>query len=247
MTGRRNDWNLAHAALLRHIVAQLAQNRPRGHDFRQKMRRQSEIFKHGDSPATAARIVHLAGRGDGVLRLFHAREQVVEQVRHEQQRVGHLQQPGLMTVMGNELKQRVELHELDARGIEDVFAANAGEGLLHHAVGASIAVMVGKPKQLALLIQQPVIDAPGIDADAVNGFAGRCCGSQSGFEVLPLRQQIPVQMTIHPSHRIGKAVFFFKGQPAIRQLADQRSPAFSSHVKCHKPPLCHRLTSHSEC
>ena len=95
-----------------------------------------------------------------------------------------------------ELVQRVELHELQAGVAEDLLAADDAEGLVHHAVGAAVAVVVGIAQQFVAPAQQAEVDAPGIDADAgdvVARLAGG--GPQTLANVRPLSQQVPIQAT----------------------------------------------------
>jgi hypothetical protein len=71
-----------------------------------------------------------------------------------------------------ELVERIDRQELHAGGLVDLVAAHAGEDRLHHARRPRIAIVVRVFKQRAALAEERVVDAPGIDADALERAAG---------------------------------------------------------------------------
>ena len=67
-----------------------------------------------------------------------------------------------------ELEERIEGHELNAGALIDfVLRHLLGEVALHGAVGVRVAVAVGESQQLAALIEEGEIAAPGVYADAL--------------------------------------------------------------------------------
>ena len=146
---------------------QRTENGARLHERAEDVRRQPKGPHQIDSPAARVRIEHLTGAGVGVFVDLDASEEVVEQIRHEQQGLGRVQQRRAIALHRQELKKRVETHELDAGVAEDLVARHASKGLLHDAFGMRIAVVAGIAQQTAVASQQREIDAPGIDAQAV--------------------------------------------------------------------------------
>ena len=98
---------------------------PGGDQAAEDLRRQTgTALSRSNAQFRAVRVEHLAGAGVGELVDLDAGEEVVEQVRHEQQRLGHVQQRRAVALQGQQLEQRVEAHELDA-GLAEEFGRPA--------------------------------------------------------------------------------------------------------------------------
>ena len=132
---------------------------------------------------------------------------------------------------GKQLIQRIELHELYAGIAENLLARHRREQLLHHAVGARVAIMARRIEQQAVGAQQAVIDSPGIDADAVERqLALARCHRDAVLDLVPETQCVPVKRALHAHGSIGEAVQFFYGQLAGGEAAQQRAPAFGAQI-----------------
>ena len=70
-----------------------------------------------------------------------AAQRPMEKIRHEQQAIRRFEELRRRPD-GQQLKERVELHELQAGLGENLRARHFFEGLFHHAVGAGVAVMI---------------------------------------------------------------------------------------------------------
>src|SRR5438874_5147325 len=101
-----------------------------------------KLLKQLKGPVAAAHVVHLAGGGDGKFGLTLASEEIVEEIGNEEKGVGDVQSRRERFAHGEKLEERVELHELDAGGVKNLFLGNLGEGALKNAVGARVAVHV---------------------------------------------------------------------------------------------------------
>ncbi len=114
----------------------------------------------------------------------------------------------------------------------NIFARDEGEGLFHHAVGARVAVHDGIAENLAAKGEQSEIDSPGIDADAgeIAAEVGTGAG-QSGFDLLPLGQQVPLQAAEHFAVGIGEAMLLGEGQFARVEGGENGASAFCSKIK----------------
>src|SRR5205823_13067855 len=62
------------------IGAERAQARAAGGDFGEEVGGEAELMEHVGGPGFFARVVHLAGAGDGEFRDFFAGEEIVEEV-----------------------------------------------------------------------------------------------------------------------------------------------------------------------
>ena len=245
VAGGRDHRNRAiHAAFNRHRLAQRAEHRPRGDDLGKEAERNSQPGQQVGGPGLFPRIVHLAGRDDREFALGDAGEEVIEQVRHEEQRLRRCDQLRRLLHGGDELKERVDLHELNAGRLENFLPAHFAKRALEDSLGAGVAVVEGKAEDFSVAAEQSIIDAPGVDADAVDC---RPCArrirqqrfAQAGLELFPLGEKVPVQMAVHPAGGIGKAMLFLKGEDAFGEMAHNGPSTLCSHIKREKIPGRH--------
>ncbi len=206
-------------------------------------RGQAELRQQIGRPAAADGIVELAGAGVAHLVALHAGQEPMEQVGHHQEGLGDAQQRRAGQLHGQQLVERVELHELQAGVAENLFAADQGERLFHHAVGAAVAIVIGVAQQFIAGGQQTEIDAPGVDAHAGYGRRPSRGGRrpQALADVGPQSQQVPVQMSGRLDGAVLEAVDFLQPQlPAVEPSQDVTA-AGCPHVNRQICPLGHRL------
>ena len=77
-------------------------------------------------------------------------------------------QPWLLLDQRAQLIQRVKRQKLYAAAPVDIILTEPGDGLRHQAIRAAVAVGDGQANASAAAVQQDIIDAPGIYADAVD-------------------------------------------------------------------------------
>src|SRR5690606_11871093 len=103
---------------------------------------------------------------------------------------GRGQGPG---AFGGELEEGVERLVLDAGAGEQRLGARGGEDVLAGGSGAVVAVAHGGGEQVALGVQERVVDRPGVDADRGDLLGGGAEGPQALEDAVPEAEDVPVQ------------------------------------------------------
>jgi len=234
--GGRDDRHALRARLARHRLVQRAERRAGRHDLAEKVGGDAQSLQHRLRPAARVRVVELGGGRVGELVGLAAREPEVQQVGHHQERAGGLQQGRVVQAHRHQLKERVQLHELDAGRAVDLLARHEAEGLLHHAVRAVVAVVVGQAEQFVVAVEQRVVHAPRVHADSVQIRAALAHAPRQA--VLDLRKEarrIPVESAQEPLRFIREPVRLVQRQSAVRQRPQHGASALRAQVKGQKP------------
>ncbi len=214
MAGGGDHGHIVQSDLLGHRREERPQHRPRRDDLPQDARGNAQPLQHVARPIAGPGIVELAGGRLRELADLASSEPEVEEIGHHQQPLGRLQLGGVAEGHGQELVQGVELHELDARALEDFLAGDAAEGFLHHAVGSGVAVVVGVADEPIVAIQQGEVHPPGVQPH----------GGQAGAELLDARlqtalhlgekaQHVPMEVSQHTHRPIGEAMHLLQPEP----------------------------------
>jgi hypothetical protein len=184
-----------------------------GDDLAEEVVGDSEGVEELFIPRARVGVEHLTCGGDGELVRHCAGEEVVEEVGHEEEVGCAGEEVGVLLLEGVELEERVELHELDAGGSEDLVAGEFGEDFFEVAIGAGVAVVDGVCEELAAVVEEAEVDAPGVDADAVEGLALELAGggAEAGLDVLPEGQQVPLEGALKAAVVGGEAVELMEG------------------------------------
>ena len=191
----------------------------------------AETSEHLAVPVAGEDVEHLGGGGDGVFGLHLAGQQIVEQVGGEEQLVGALKQLGAVFRDRDELEEGVDLHELDAGALVDLVTGNGFEGLLHHAVGAVVAVVDRVFEHTAVLVEQSEIDAPGVDADAVE--AAVVPGLDDALlDLVEQAQSVPIEGAAHEHGVVCEAMDLFEIDPVSVIGRDHGASAGGAEIKC---------------
>ena len=138
---------------------------------------------------------------------------------------------GRVCLVRQQLEQRVELHELQAGLGEDFRARHLLEGLLHHPVGAGVAVGVRLAQHFVAAGEQHVVHAPGVRADGDDGLAVFL--RREGEAVLdfgPEPHDIPAERVAQVHGAVGEAVDFFEADGLAVPEAGHHAAAFSAEV-----------------
>ena len=160
----------------------------------------------GVGPPAAVYVHHAGGGSVGQFRNTFSGEPVTEQVGDEQQCVGcgHLGVPGSR----HELEQGVERLHLQSVDLVQLFGRQVAEDLLGDSVGACITVVDRVAQQIPVVVQQPVVHGPGIDAHRRKSTVFLGCSAQTGHRTGIQGQYVPVQgatVAAAQSHRaVGK-------------------------------------------
>ena len=132
---------------------------------------------------------------------------------------------------GQELIERVERQELQAGDLVDPLARDALERRVEHAVGPRVAIMHRVAQQGIAPSDQAEIDAPGIDADAVELAAGRSRLPQRDLELLEEPGQVPVERIEHPDRAVGEAMDLLQLEPLAVEAAQEPPAALGAQVQ----------------
>ncbi len=231
MRGWRDDVHAGQTGALRHGRAQRAELRAGRGDLREDAPRQVELPEQAAGPIALERVQALRGAGDGELGYARAAQCPVQEVRDEEQRVGGGEHVRMRLLVGEQLEERVELHELQAGLGEDFGARHALERLFHDAVGAGIAVGERLAQHLAPLVQQHVIHAPRVRADGDDAFAELLASErEAGLDFVPEAQHVPAQAVGEEHRAVGEAMDFFELEGLAVPEAGDDAAAFSSEI-----------------
>src|SRR5262249_52876698 len=157
----------------------------------QETRRKSELVQEARRPCALPRVNELGGRRVRVLGDEAAREPVVEKIRDRRERIGGVDDARRVAARRVELKQRVDLKELDAGDFVDALAADALEDLLHDPLVAEVAVVIRVLEEIAALADERIVDAPSIERDAVESTLARAI--ERALNVVPQAEDVPAQ------------------------------------------------------
>src|SRR5262245_48267564 len=107
--------------------------------------------------------------------------------------LGHLQQRRSGPLQRQQLKQRIEPHELNARPTEYVLPGDPREGPFHDVLGVWVAVMAGIAEKGTASPEQCKVHSPRIHRQAVRGpeLRGTAPNSREQLTVQP--EDVPVQ------------------------------------------------------
>ena len=129
-----------------------------------------------------------------------------------------------------ELEECVELHELNTRAGVKLLAGNCFKHFFNHSRRACVAVVDGIFEQAAEFVEQPEVNAPGVDADAVES-AGELRLCQSLLYLKKQAQNIPIERAVHAHGVVREAVNFFKADILPVKMSDYRASARRAEVE----------------
>ena len=135
------------------------------------------------------------------------RERRRDEIRDHQQAVGR-RRKALLDVSG-QLKERVEWQELDAGAGENLLAGHAREDARHDVFRAAVAIRDRIFEQAPVAIDEAVVHAPAVDADA--GHLAACGARALGRDAEPRAnlaqdgREVPAQVTAHLARGIAES------------------------------------------
>ena len=237
MGAGHDDPHARQARLRGHLRAERPEVGAGLHERSEEMPRKSEPIKHVEGPVAAAGVETLRGRGVRPLVGSLPRQQPVKEVGDHQESVGCRQHGRVLPFQGKQLIERVQLHELQAGGREDLVAGHDRLGGSEHSLGTGIAVADGIGQQRAVGRQEGEVNAPGIDADAPHRAAmADCGGPQAGDHLLPQPHQIPDEFAPHRDRSVLEAVNLFQFQQPAVESPRHDPPAGGAQIdrQCHR-------------
>ena len=180
------------------------------HGLGEPVGRDMEVIEHGPRPVGRMDVQQLRGAGDGQFVLHAAGQEIVEIVGQQQAarcEIGHRRTGG--DGFG-QLEGRVVKDIGDAGGGVDAREGGARLGqVLQARLGARIAVGVERKHEAPGVIEEHVVDPPGVDADRGEARAAGQGGggeAQAGLHLMPQGADVPVVMRAERAEGVGKAV-----------------------------------------
>src|SRR2546425_838085 len=127
--------------------------------------------------------------------------------------------------MGVKLKQGVEVEELNACALIDLFARHAREDLRHRLLRPLVPIADRVLNRLSFDVNQSVVNAPAINSNAFDGPVKVArplpCFSYAGLYLFKDACHVPAKMAVDLDRRIMKPAHFFQQQFTWRQPADK--------------------------
>src|SRR5208283_3099611 len=229
--GGVDDRVVAQAALLGYVRQDLAQVSSRVDQLSQEAARNAQLAQHVGGERPGRWVIKLRGAGDGSLRALNAGQEIVQQIRHEQEFGGIPQQLGGALGDRVQLVQRVDLHELCACVREDLLLRNDAEHLLRNAVSSRIAIVTRVLNQRPVGAEQAEVHAPGVDGNTIQPVNRFCGGANSFAGLMKQPEGIPVEAVRQTNRRVWKAVEFFEVYGVVGERGKHCPPAFGTQVQ----------------
>ncbi len=169
-----------------------------------------------------------------------SRQQIRQQIRHEEDAPGGGQRRIARSRLRVELEHRVEIHDLDTGRRIQFLARHDLEHLLRHAGRIRVAVRARQAQQRAVGRNAAEVHAPGIDADCVEPHAGAAQLSQARDEMFVNGPDVPVILPSHLQHLVRKAVDLLHGEGSVCKRSQHRAAARRAAVESQEVILFHR-------
>ena len=157
----------------------------------------------------------------------------MEDVGNHQEPVGRPEHGRLALLEGEQLIKRIDFHELQARGREDLGARHGLLGGREHAAGAGIAVADGIGKQRAVAPQKREVDAPRIDAHRLDRRAVTVGGQpQPPHHLVPEPDEIPDQLAGEQHRPVLEAMNLLQFEEPAVERSRHHPSAGGPQVDC---------------
>ena len=160
-----------------------------------------------------------------------AAEEVGEGVGDEEELVGDVEGAVVVSDGGGKLADGVEGEELDAGEGVDGLLVDGVEELGHDVFGARVAVVAREAGEEALLVDEGVVDAPGVDGDGGDFDAFAEGGLESGLEFGEESEEVPEESAIDGDGAVFEAVEFLEGDVAVVDGSEDGSAGGGSEVE----------------
>ena len=216
------------------LAGQIGQKRPevgaRGHDLGQESARCPHSLDEIGIPLASDGVEALARTCDRVLGHAPPGQEVVEQVGHHEQPLRLLEQRIVGFAHREQLAQRVDGHELDARAPIDLGPRHPAEGARKDALRPSVAVVDGVREQPSAAVEQAEVDTPRVHPDR-RDRAVRLGPPDRGDYVLEKAQEVPVEGPAQADRDIRETVALAELQALAVQRSDDPAAAFGAEVE----------------
>ncbi len=141
-----------------------------------------------------------------------------------------------LPLLGIQLENGVEIHDLDACGGIQLLPRNGFVHLFRDAVGVGVAVGTGISEQGTVIGHETEIHAPGIDADGIRPDTFLLQPVQTLDEMLVDGQDVPVVLSAQADNAAGETLHFFHLKAAGLESGQHSAPAGGAAVKSKESP-----------
>ncbi len=149
-----------------HFIAQHAARCAGLHYFAENMARQAEFVNEGIVPVACTGVKKLGCRGYGILVVGFPGQEEAEKVGHEQQMACGAEQCGSIAAQCHQTEKGIYGHHLRAVDGIMFLSGTRGEKFLGQPFYGLVAIAYGIADEVALVIDETEVDAPGIDTYA---------------------------------------------------------------------------------
>ena len=237
MTGRGNDGDAIEGS----------QARPRLHDFREEIERNTERVQHAAGPGAGNGVEHLRRRGIAEFTHLGAAQPVVEQIRNGQKARRNLQLGRTALYKTHHLIERIDRHELDAGLREHLCLGDSRPDRLHHSLCPAVPVADRVADEITVAVQEAEVHAPGVDGQAGGGIGCvRSAAPDAHLYFPPEVEDIPLQDTVDGQRVVGKAMHLLQLQAGAIKMHRHYSTGLCANIdgqnggaiSCHGSSCC---------
>ena len=222
---------LIDAQLCGQLRAERSAQRTRAVELREDLSGQAQRVDCLPIPVLRGGVIEHGGRCVGVFRLCFTRQEEAQQVGQHQQCLRCVQCGVVLPLAAVELVDGVEVHRCNARAGKERREIDRLPDLRHILVDR-IAVRPGIGQQLAVFVEQTVINAPGVDADAVKRSDIRVFERQQPLlELVVEIRQVPVEHAVHLDVVVFKPVQLAHGDLLTVKLPQNRAAVARAEVE----------------
>ena len=158
-------------------------------------------------------------------------QEVAQKIGHEQKRLRCRQRRVVLLLSAVELIDGVEVHGRDARAGKERREIDRLPDGLHIRVDR-VSIRTGIGEQVAVLVEQAVVHAPSVDADAVKLPNVRVFERQKAMLQLAIQiRQIPVEHAVHLDIVVFKPVQLAHRDLLAVELAENGAPVACTEIK----------------
>ena len=223
------EMRLIEAQLLRQLRTERSAKASRAVERRKDLFRKPQRLDR--LPVLRGGVIEHGGRRLGVFRLLFSRQEVAQQIRHEQKRLRRLQRRVALLLSAVELIDGVEVHRRNAGTGKERRKINGLPDGLHIRIDR-VSIRTGIGEQVAVLVEQAVVHAPSVDADAVQFPDVRVFERQKALLQLAIQiRQIPVEHTVHFDIVVFKPVQLAHRDLLAIELAENGTPVACTEIK----------------
>ena len=225
------EMRLIEAQLLRQLRTERSAKASRAVERRKDLFRKPQRLDRLPVPVLRGGVIEHGGRCLGVFRLLFARQEVAQKIGHEQKRLRVCKRRVVLQLAAVELIDGVEIHGRDARAGKERRKINGLPDGLHIRIDR-VSIRTGIGEQVAVLVEQAVVHAPSVDADAVKLPNVRVFERQKPLLQLAIQiRQIPVEHAVHLDIVVLKPVQLAHRDLLAIELAENGTPVACTEIK----------------